>query len=155
MAELPFAHQSRLLSLLQKVRVLTLSTFCKREFESHCVSLYFYFSPDLEFVFLSKPDSEHSKQLKENSACAISLYLDSGSVTDIKGLQAKGKAQLIENKTEKKQWYECYQNRFSFIQEQGLSERALGLDLYIFKPKSLTLIDNSIQLFHKETWNFS
>ena len=90
-------------------------------------------------LFISKPKSEHIKNIISNNKCAATIQEDGLNWELIKGVQLKGEIRLA-----KEEYWAYYFERYPFINNnENLKHHLKKVDLYTFDIKWARIIDNS------------
>jgi uncharacterized protein YhbP (UPF0306 family) len=117
---------------------------------AHIHTAYFAYSPKLELVFFSHPDSRHSRNLTRNSTMAIALFVSSGlwgSKKPERGLQLFGRCRVASGALEKRM-SELYAGRFPgfwrWQQSVKRKEGTFAWRAYRFVPTNLKLFDDRV-----------
>lgn len=104
----------------------------------------FYASDErLNLIFLSSPDSRHSRNLARNPAAAAAIYDEVWEWQAIRGVQLEGQVERLEGE-ERRAALALYQAKYPFIAE--LAPQVGASTLYRLRPRWLRYIDNSVAL---------
>jgi uncharacterized protein YhbP (UPF0306 family) len=125
-------------------RLLDASTLCaiatvSPRSRAHINTAYFAWSRELELVWISEPDSRHSRNLRENASVAIAVY-DSSQVWGKadRGIQIFGSARASTGRAAREA-ERLYAERFPQTAALDLS----GYRLYRCRPRQIKLFDES------------
>ncbi len=139
---LPFAELLTLYSL-------TIATVSQNG-QPHAAAVYFVNDNQLNFYFISKPDSQHCLDLAANLLAAISISSPLSNWQNINGLQMRGKITEIVSIQQKLKAETLYQEKFPFV--KTLQNEVAKNRWYVFSPEWLRWIDNRIHFGHKQEW---
>ena len=89
----------RVRELLKQVSTMTLAT-SGPDGTPHAAPVYFAADDDLRLYFFSQAKSLHGWQLAQNPKVAAAIYPECEGWRDIKGLQIRGKVQVVESAAE-------------------------------------------------------
>lgn len=134
---------------LLSLSTLTLATTA-RDGTAHAAPLYFASDQDLRLYFFSTPDSQHAQHLEGNPEAAAAIYPECWGWQEIRGLQLRGKALLVEPGAAREAAWRLYAAKFPFVHEL---ESALSRNhLYVFIPEWIRLVDNQRGFGFKLEW---
>ncbi len=113
-----------------------------------------YFAADhtLRLIFLSDPDSAHSRNLVSAPQTSVAIYPEERDWRRLRGVQMTGHAAAIEG-SEAELARRAYARRFPFV-----SELAQALDAsrtYAFRPSWVRLIDNRRGFGFQHEWKLA
>lgn len=138
---------------LLSLSTMTLAT-CRPEANPHAAPVYFAaghgYPPAL--YFFSDPESQHGRDLSQNPNAAAACYPECRGWQDIRGLQMRGEARLVERGTEWDAAWACYTAKFPFVNK--LKAIVARNALYVFKPSWIRLVDNRQSFGFKQEWTF-
>lgn len=142
--------------LIESQYTMTLATSSKG-FPWSSPVYYIYLKPS--FFFFSKPSSRHITDAMERNNAAASIYSNSSSWKDIRGVQMEGKIYKAGMNKDSAAAFKAYIKKFDFIKELSLSpvtnimsiESAFKVRLYNFVPDTVYYLDNSIRFGFRET----
>jgi uncharacterized protein YhbP (UPF0306 family) len=141
--------QRSVASILRRNVLCSMATVSPRGI-AHISTAYFAYSPRLELVFFSHPDSRHSRNLTRNSTMAIALFVSSGvwgSKKPERGLQLFGRCRVASGALGKRM-AELYARRFPgfwrWQQSVTRKEGRFSWRAYRFMPTSLKLFDDRL-----------
>ncbi len=112
--------------------------------------VYFAAEHTLRLIFLSDPDSAHSRNLVSAPQASVAIYPEESDWRRLRGVQMTGHAATIEG-NEAELARRAYARRFPFV-----SELARALDAsraYAFRPSWVRLIDNRRGFGFQHEWN--
>ncbi|MCX8062156.1 MAG: pyridoxamine 5'-phosphate oxidase family protein [Anaerolineales bacterium] len=116
----------------------------------HAAPVYFV-AEELRLYFFSDSNSQHSRDLQENPLAAVAIYPEVWEWQAIRGLQMRGKAEVVLQGEEWQRAWEAYQRKFPFVKHlRAVVARNM---LYRFQPAWLRWIDNRLGLGHKQEWH--
>lgn len=118
--------------------------------EPHAAAVYFV-AEGLQLYFFSADDSQHSRDLQENPLAAVAIYPEVWEWQAIRGLQMRGRVDLVSQGEEWQRAWEAYRSKFPFVQH--LKAVVARNQLYRFQPSWLRWIDNRLGLGHKQEWH--
>lgn len=111
-------------------RVLTLG--CNFENKPYCANLFYVFDEEeLALLFISHPNSKHTK---ENELVSVGIY----SLNPVKGIQAQARLN-IANKRQKR----------LFLSKEKKAKFALGYEIYSLVLEYIKYTDNTLLLAKK------
>jgi hypothetical protein len=112
------------------------------------VTPLFYLLEDyLQMYWFSSASSEHSRSLRRNPAVAVTVYRDTERWREIRGVQMRGAAQAVGDRTLRRSIAEAYAERFQLgkVLQAGIARSSL----YVFEPSWIRYIDNSRRLGYR------
>ena len=126
--------------LLQSQSAMALATVGE-DGAARVTPLYYLADEDLRLYWFSSAASAHSKSLLKNPAVAVAVYRPSEGWREIRGVQMRGVAAVVADRSRRRAVAEAYAERFHL-------GRALGVGmarsrLYAFEPEWVRYIDNS------------
>jgi uncharacterized protein YhbP (UPF0306 family) len=119
--------------------------------EPHAAPVYFVADHDLRFYFFSDLDSQHARDLASNPAAAGTIYPESNGWRDIRGLQMRGSARIVEPSPEWDAAWSVYCQKFPFV--KGLAAVISRNALFVFRPDWIRMLDNRYGLGFKREWD--
>ncbi len=131
--------------------VCTLAT--QNEDGAHAASLM-YAHDGLELYWMSDPKSQHSRDLAADGRSAITVARQFDDFAAIQGLQMKGHAARIIDDAAEKRAMKLMAGRYPFLAMFGAGKLARALAaaaLYRFRPRCVTLIDNTRSFGFKQS----
>jgi len=119
------------------------------EGQAMAACVYFAFTPDLHFFFLSSARTQHAQNLRRDPRAAVSLSPGGTGWQDLRGVQMRGIVTLSQG-DEVQRGRTVYFSRFPFARALERVEPDMGL--HCFRPDWVKLIDNRLGFGHKEEW---
>ncbi|MFB6116279.1 MAG: pyridoxamine 5'-phosphate oxidase family protein [Candidatus Nanosalina sp.] len=121
--------------------------------EAFNATAFYAFDDDLNFYILTEPNTDHCKNLRENSSISLSIYDSHQDWGDEKkGLQVFGKAEQVPEE-EIPEVLELYLERFpelgEWVSEPGEMD-SIDSQFYVIRPEKIKIFDEP--RFGKETW---
>ncbi len=115
---------------------------------------FFAFDGEFNFYILTEPDTDHGKNIEENSSISLSIYDSRQEWSDDKrGLQVFGEAEKLEDEEKVSQAFKTYTERFPGLKEQ-VSEpeemEYIDSEFYVVRPYRIKIFDEP--RFGEETW---
>lgn len=131
--------KEQVFDFLKDKRLMALASY-NTEYPWIC-NVYFVTNDNLEFYFLSSPETIHIKQIKENDKVAF-IVADShqSPESDKRAVQAWGEAKVVNN-MEELQWF---LNKFTDNPSKYNAEeiiKGIGRIVYKITPKKMKLFD--------------
>jgi uncharacterized protein YhbP (UPF0306 family) len=140
----------RLLKVCQQCSAMTLATVGAGG-EPMAASVYFAWTADLQFYFLSSAHTQHVQNLRRDPHAAVCLSPGRTQWHNLRGVQMRGLVHLCRGEEEQR-GRSAYFSRFPFARAL---ERALqDANLHCFQPNWVRLIDNRLGFGHKEEWSW-
>ena len=144
---------TKLLTYLESHNVVTLAT---QGPNGPWASAVFYVNDGLTLYFLSAPTARHSGNLEADARVAATVQEDYSEWRQIKGIQLEGKAYRLDT-VESLRAAACYARKFAFTAARqapdAIAAAMKKIAWYRLKPTCLYLIDNSIELGHRERFD--
>jgi uncharacterized protein YhbP (UPF0306 family) len=137
------------LSDLLELPALTLATSGEAR-EPHAAAVYFVADDSLGLYFFSASSSQHSLDLERDPRAAVSIYLESRSWQEIRGLQMRGEVHQVEPGAAWERAWHLYLSKFPFVSE--MKAEIARTRLYVFQPDWIRLIDNGQGFGFKQEW---
>ncbi len=134
---------------LLSLSTLALST-CNPLGEPHVAPVYFVADSDLRLYFFSGQDSQHGRDLDTNPAAAGTIYPECSGWRDIRGLQLRGSANIVQPGPEWDAAWSAYRRKFPFV--KGLTSIISRNTLFVFTPAWIRMLDNRLGLGFKQEW---
>jgi uncharacterized protein len=121
----------------------------------HAASL-FYACDGLALIWVSEPDSQHSRDIEADARVAATVAPDYSDFAAIRGVQIVGAAHRIVAMDEHKRHLAQLEKRHSFLAQLAegppkLREAYARTAVYRLQPARMVLIDNNKGFGHKET----
>jgi len=144
---------ARIAAFLDAHRVMSLAT--SGPGGPHAANV-FYARDDLTLVWVSSPDSEHSRHVGVRSPVAATIAADCLDYADVKGVQVHGQARRIDKAVERSRARARLEQRFDFLRRIRFGPAAVyeayeKAEFYCLEPTRIVLIDNSRGFGFKET----
>jgi uncharacterized protein YhbP (UPF0306 family) len=120
----------------------------------------FYARDGLALVWMSDPDTRHSREIEAGSRVAATVAPDYADFATIKGVQIAGEAQRVADPGECQRLLALLEARYPFLGQLAaappkLREAYARTAVYRLEPSRMVLIDNSKRFGHKETLDLS
>lgn len=147
---------ARIAAFLDAHRVMSLATIGPRG--PHAANV-FYARDDFTLVWVSSPESEHSRHLVARPCVAATIAADCRDYADIKGVQIHGDAWRIDQAAERSRARARLELRFDFLRRIKFGPAAVheayeDAEFYRLRPSRIVLIDNSRGFGFKEAVDF-
>jgi nitroimidazol reductase NimA-like FMN-containing flavoprotein (pyridoxamine 5'-phosphate oxidase superfamily) len=118
----------------------------------------FYASDGFELYFFSKPRSQHGANIAHNPAVSATVHENCRQWRGIRGIQLKGRAELLRSHKVRSCFWEAYRKKFpeieKFFQERArdgeITRKLAGIRMYRFVPTAAWYLDNSKGFGHRE-----
>jgi uncharacterized protein len=125
----------------------------------HATSL-FYACDGLALVWVSEPDSQHSREIEADPRVAATVASDYSDFAVIRGLQITGAARRIVATDERMRHIAQLEARYPFLGQLAAGPPKLRAAyartaVYRLQPARIVLIDNTKGFGHKETLEIS
>lgn len=151
--------RDRLQDFLRQHNTLTLATIGPAG-EPQVAAVFYVADDELNLLFLSSPESRHSRNLIREPKVAATIQADGQDWQEITGLQIEGTAAEIGGARENARVARLFAERFDFLralrgdEDEGVPVALRGpmanSRFYILRPAWIRLIDNSLGFGHKE-----
>jgi uncharacterized protein YhbP (UPF0306 family) len=133
--------------------VMSLATFGSSG--PHATSL-FYACDGLALVWVSEPDTQHSREIEADSRVAATVAPDYSDFAAIRGVQIAGAARRIVVADERMRHLAQLEARYPFLGQLAagplkMRQAYARTAVYRLQPARIVLIDNSKGFGHKET----
>jgi uncharacterized protein YhbP (UPF0306 family) len=137
--------------------VVSLATFGSSG--PHATSL-FYACDGLALVWVSEPDTQHSREIEADSRVAATVAPDYSDFAAIRGVQIAGAARRIVVADERMRHLAQLEARYPFLGQLAagplkMRQAYARTAVYRLQPVRIVLIDNSKGFGHKETLELS
>jgi uncharacterized protein YhbP (UPF0306 family) len=144
-------------AFLEAHHVMSLATFGSSG--PHATSL-FYACDGLALVWVSDPNTQHSREMEVDPRVAATVAPDCSDFTAIQGVQISGTARRIMVVDERMRHLTQLEARYAFLGQLALAplklRQAYALaGVYRLEPVRVVLIDNTKAFGHKETLEIS
>jgi uncharacterized protein YhbP (UPF0306 family) len=121
----------------------------------HATSL-FYACDGLALVWVSEPDSQHSRDIEADQRVAATVAPDYSDFAAIRGVQIAGTAHRIVVADERMRHLAQLEARYSFLGQLAegplkLRQAYVRTAVYRLQPARIVLIDNTKNFGHKES----
>ena len=125
----------------------------------HATSL-FYACDGLALVWVSEPDTQHSREIEADPRAAATVAPDYSDFTAIRGVQIAGAARQIVAADERIRHLAQLEARYPFLGQLAagpskLRQAYARTAVYRLQPARIVFIDNSKGFGHKETLELS
>lgn len=119
----------------------------------HAASL-FYACDDLSLVWVSDPNTRHSREIEACPRVAATVSPDYDDFAQIKGLQIAGMARRVVADAERSRQFALLEASYPFLRDLSSgSEKLRGAfaraSIYRLEPTSIVMIDNARGFAHK------
>ena len=135
-------------AMLKETNGLTLATV-DPDGTPRATPLFFATDGTIGLLFLSDPDSQHSRNLSRDPRAAVGIYPQEQDWQRIRGLQMKGRVDVPAD-AEAKEAMTCYRSRFPFI--AAIQTAIAKGRIYRFRPHWVRLIDNRLGFAYHREW---
>ena len=147
----------RIGSFLAAHHVVSLATFGSSG--PHATSL-FYACDGLALVWVSDPDTQHSREIEADPRVAATVAPDYADFALIRGVQIAGSARRIVAADERMRHLAQLEARYAFLGQMAtgpskLREAYARTAVYRLQPARIVLIDNTKGFGHKKTLELS
>ena len=144
-------------SFLAAHHVMSLATFGSRG--PHATNL-FYACDGLAIVWVSEPDTQHSREIEADPRVAATVAPDYSDFAAIRGVQIAGTARRIEATDERNRHLAQLEARYPFLGQLAagplkLRQAYARTAVYRLQPTRIVLNDNNKGFGHKETLDLS
>lgn len=121
----------------------------------HAANL-FYACDGLALVWVSEPDTRHSRDIEADSRVAATIAPDYSDFAVIRGVQIAGAARQIVAEDHRMRLLALLEARYSFLRQSAagpaeLRQAYARISVYRLEPARLVMIDNTKGFGHKET----
>lgn len=136
--------------LIAKCRTLTLATAAG---EGPWAAPIYYVTDKSGFYFFSSPESRHIREALSTGRAAGSIYTESGTWENLRGLQMAGVVATVRAGTRAAAILAAYLGRFPFVKDLAGTAgnmnpaeffKMFHVKLYAFRPDMILYMDNSI-----------
>jgi uncharacterized protein YhbP (UPF0306 family) len=114
--------------------------------------VFFAVDERLRLVFLSDPESVHSRNLTTMPSASAAMYPEEGDWRKLRGVQMTGRAYALEGR-EAEAARRTYARRFPFVSE--LASAMAATRIYAFTPRWVRLIDNRRGFGFQQDWSLA
>jgi uncharacterized protein YhbP (UPF0306 family) len=147
--------------LTEKEYTMTLSTALR---DTPWAAPVYYVNLGFHFYFFSDPGSRHIQESQTANQAAATIFHQSNTWRDIRGVQMSGRITLLWPGLESLKALRAYLKKFPFTAEffgsgdklnlEGFSKR-FRVRLYCFRPNLVYYLDNRIRFSFRERVSFS
>ena len=126
---------------------------------AHATNL-FYACDGLALVWVSDPDTQHSREIEVEPRVAATVAPDYSDFVAIRGVQIAGTARRILAADERTRYVAHLEARYPFLRQLAagplkLRQALARTAVYRLQPARIVLIDNTKGFGHKETLEIS
>jgi uncharacterized protein len=113
----------------------------------------YYARRGFDLIFFSSKSSRHSLAFRENPKAAASIYGECSNWKDIRGLQMKGRVDVVDSPLALAKATATYLKRYPFVRDilngsmgigSGMAKKMTRVALYVFRPTDIHYLDNAI-----------
>ncbi len=149
--------EGQILAFLDGHHVMSLATLNAER--PHAANL-FYARDGLGLVWVSDPDTRHSRDIEADARVAATIAPDYSDFAAIRGVQIAGTARRIAAADERTRHLQQLERRYPFLRQLAtgpakLREAYARTAVYRLQPSRIVLIDNSKGFGHKEMLEIS
>jgi len=142
--------QQQVAELLQSQSTLALSTRAA-DGSPRLAPLFYLPVENLRLYWFSSAASEHARNLKRDPAAAIAVYRPTDNWKQIRGVQMRGHATAVTDRTRREAIAKAYIDRFRL--GNTFAAAISRSSLYEFQPVWVRYIDNSRRFGYKVEWS--
>jgi uncharacterized protein len=147
----------RIGAFLAAHHVMSLATFGPNG--PHATNL-FYACDGLALVWVSEPDTRHSREIEADSRVAATVAPDYSDFAAIRGVQIAGTARRIVAEDHRMRHLALLEARYPFLRQltaepAKLRQAYARISVYRLEPARAVMIDNTKGFGHKETIELS
>lgn len=144
------------LDLVEKQFTMTLSTSLQ---DTPWAAPVYYVNLDFRFYFFSDPGSRHIRESQNTGQAAATIFHQSNSWRDIRGVQMSGRIASLWPGLEAMKGVRAYLKKFPFTEDFFDSKDQLDLEgfakrfrvrFYCFRPDLVYYLDNRIRFSFRE-----
>ena len=126
---------------------------------AHATNL-FYACDGLALVWVSEPDTQHSREIEADPRVAATVAPDYSDFAAIRGVQIAGTARRIMAADERTRHVALLEERYPFLRQLAtgplrLREAFARTVVFRLQPARIVLVDNTKGFGHKETLEIS
>lgn len=145
------ALKERVATTLQSNRIMTLA--CSDD-GGLWTAPVFYSQNEYNLIWVSSPNSRHSKAFKNDPEAAASIYNSKSEWQRIQGLQISGRVDCPQDEEEIKELRRFYTRKFpftgAFFSQKGMlpepiKSKVEDVQFYRLVPNRIRLVDNSVR----------
>ena len=141
------AQHAEISDFLKKHTTFTIATL-DQETQPQAASLFYVSDGALNLYWISDEKSGHSQNLERVSRVAAVIHNETWDWRDIQGMQINGQARRLISPDEIDRAWVLFRDKFPFASE--FADRIARSSFYIYSPKWIRWIDNSIEFGHRE-----
>ncbi len=130
----------KIFSFIDAHHVMSMATYADNEL-SACNLFYAFEKQSLCFVIASADDTRHIEHIKKNPQVAGTIVLETSKVSQIQGLQFRGRFEAVQNSSLEKLYFATFPY-----------SRALMPKLWCIKVEFFKLTDNRLGFGKKILW---
>lgn len=123
--------------------------------QPHVANIQYASDDDCRLLWVSASKSEHSQHLSQRPDAAVCIYAHDDRVSNIHGLQMRGRVLAIEPDTS--EWHDAFEEytaRFTFATSMPQLRSAIEKQtFYRFTPTWMRWIDNRVEFGFKTEWS--
>ena len=126
---------------LSSAKLMQVAT--SREGQPWICTVFFAFDNNLNLYWISKPDSRHSEEIRQNEKVSGTIVLPHKIGEKVRGIQLQGVAKKLSDKTEAADAMDYYAERFSTPKERvkAILDNTGGYVVYKITPQTFVLFD--------------
>jgi uncharacterized protein YhbP (UPF0306 family) len=114
--------------------------------------VFFAMDESLHLIFLSDPDSVHSRNLDASPHASAAMYPEESNWRKLRGVQMTGLARALDG-SQAEAARRTYARRFPFVAE--LASAMAASRIYAFTPSWVRLIDNRRGFGFQQEWTLA
>ena len=152
MAQLTLEWQANLQHFLAQ-RISTSVATTSPTGSPRVADVYFVSDADLNLYFYSDPASRHSRNIQRDPRVAVAMRTESMDWREIKGLQADGVAQVMDEPQARSRAWDLMCEKFPFY--RSFTDAVASLKMYRVTLKRIRWIDNSVSFGYKEDFDLA
>jgi uncharacterized protein YhbP (UPF0306 family) len=120
----------------------------------HAANL-FYACDGLALVWVSSPDTRHSRAIETSAQVAATVAPDCSDFPEVKGVQIEGTARKLTDTDERQANFAILEARYPFLARRGqlpaaVREAYAQAGVYRLEPSRIVLIDNARGFGHRD-----
>lgn len=145
-------NKKELIKFIKSKKLLILSTVDKKGRPWTC-NVYFSVDKDFNLFFVSSPNSNHSKHIKDNPHVSFSIaWHDEEDLGNRKGVQGTGTCKRVTNASEiiklLKNHYKYFPSWRDTVNHKAMRDKIIESRPYVIRPKYMKFWDD--ELFDEE-----
>jgi uncharacterized protein len=138
-------------ALLEETTTMVLATRMP-DGSPRATPVFFATEGNLRLIFLSDPDSVHSRNLSASPHASAAAYPEEGDWRKLRGIQMTGQARALDG-AEAEAARRTYARRFPFVAE--LAAAMAASRIYAFTPSWVRLMDNRRGFGFQQEWSLA